>query len=249
LKDQDNIWIQAFDTVQDIKESLNELLQTALLESLSRQLAESGEVSSPVKTNLDIDSLRFATEKPVAWEVQFFNRIFQRELEITKLKQMMSGVELEAASISGLSKSEIINCVENVISGIDRLRFMVEEISEYIEPQNAGVATEEKDGNVIVFLSNRLAQHYRKIRDYSVELQRFTVTGAWKEFVELAMETVICAMEATEAVLAKTEKEPLCTVTATAQVESLVHTRISRLAEDLDTSGLKTAWEHFKKEL
>jgi biofilm PGA synthesis protein PgaD len=234
ISNDENVWVRGFNTIRDIEHVLDLEMDRIFYQAFSVRYEKNTVLQESPPAQMDCQSLRLATEKPAAWEIRLFCRMFRREIEISRLERLDQRHAMPDTTAKMLDEMQTVRIIKRMIRLMDKLQLLLEEIVEYVEPGYAGKIREDREGAVIVYLAGRLGKLYREMEHETGNGLTLEIPEKWKTLAE-AVYTIsgnLCTHM--ESLVDKSMEAPVFSIRSDARIHSPVYHYIQQISGELE---------------
>jgi hypothetical protein len=188
IRGSGEIWVFPFDTAQDITTILRVQWASLFLNSLQIRMRVKSRGLSEFLKQLRGPALRLVIDQPLLWEARLFSQVLLDEIEQLKplRRDLDYGIVLGRGEyIAGV---QIIGWLSRKLSEVQRIssaltQLMNLALADAMKPDGVPAVPEE-----IVYVAKRLAQVYREVIEWTIELKRVHCDEDFKRAVRLTSE-------------------------------------------------------------
>ena len=185
LRDSGSIWVFPFDTAQDIVTTLRTQISYLLADCL--ELRGKLQPEQIVALRLGPESLRIYVEQAIGWEYLVFAKLLQEKLSSRRQKRLDVELELRTGELRQLK--DIYAVVEWTSEKFSRLSHITSGLEKAMGPaitKAVGEPGEPGDIERIEHLTQRIAETYERILDWTLEFHSIEVDLSLEKLMHLA---------------------------------------------------------------
>lgn len=186
LLDPKENWVFPFESAQDIISTLRSQLAYLFMDALKIRGKVLRADLPEIMRDLSGDALLLAVLKPSAWEYELFSCVLSDEMSLSA--GIKKDINYGLAFGKSVRLSDLAEIIEFVKRKLGEMKSFIESANTIFDvalPKAFGAPGETGDVEEIVYAGKRLAEFYRSILEWTIELRHIQVDDEYSRLIEL----------------------------------------------------------------